>query len=151
MMRRALLALAVFVTLAVPAFAGSFDGTLATGFEPRVPVSAFARPLAWFDSSRLHMTHSIAVGSGFSGASSALQTTEFSYAFRAPLIMKVSVGNTLGTGLSQNGSGFFLQGLDLSYQPTSHSTLRVQYQNVRSPLQYGAGSRDPYGRSFWGY
>ncbi len=156
MMRRALVVVAMLVTVAawgVPAGAGEFDRTFATGYQPRVPVSAFARPLSWFDSSRLHMTHSIAVGSGFSGTTAALQTTEFSYAFRAPLTMKVSIGNTLGTGAgsSGNGANFFLQGLDVSYQPNAHSTLRVQFQNVRSPLQYGPGYQDPLGRSFWGY
>ena len=150
MMRRAVLAVAALVTLAAPAFAGTLDGASATGYQPRVPISAFARPLAWFDSSRLHMTHSVSVGSGMSGSTSALQTTEFSYAFRAPLTMKLSVGNTLGTAAGQTGSGFFLQGLDLSYQPTSHSMFRVQFQNVRSPLQYGPGSANQFGHSYWG-
>ncbi|MBI5170839.1 MAG: hypothetical protein HZA61_15225 [Candidatus Eisenbacteria bacterium] len=154
MMRRAMSVLGLLLAFAVPAAANSLDGAVATGYAPRVPVSAFARPLAWFDSSRLHMTHSIAVGSGFSGGTSALQTTEFSYAFRAPVTLKVAVGNTLGTsgfGGSSNGANFFLQGLDLGYQPSANTTLRVVFQNVRSPLQYGAGNPSPYGRSFWGY
>lgn len=151
MLRRAFLMMAVLAALAVPVFAGDFSTPVATGFTPRVPVSAFARPLSWFDSSRLHMTHSIAVGSGFSGGTSALQTTEFAYAFKAPLTMRVSVGNTLGTGLQSNGANFFLQGLDMAWQPNSHSTLRIQYQNVRSPLQYGNSWGSPYGSSLSGW
>ncbi|MFN8586444.1 MAG: hypothetical protein U0704_01490 [Candidatus Eisenbacteria bacterium] len=151
MMRRAFLVVAVLAALAVPAFAGDFTTPVATGYAPRVPVSAFARPLAWFDSSRLHMTHSIAVGSGFAGGTAALQTTEFSYAFKAPLTMKVSVGNTLGTGAQSNGANFFLQGLDMAWQPNAHSTLRVQFQNMRSPLQYGNGYRDAFGNPLTGW
>ena len=120
MMRRAFLVVAVLAALAVPVLAGDFSTPVATGYAPRVPVSAFARPLSWFDSSRLHMTHSIAVGSGFTGGTTALQTTEFAYAFSAPITMKVSVGNTLGTGVPSNGATFFLQGLDMAWQPNSH-------------------------------
>lgn len=151
MMRRAFLVVAVLAALAVPAFAGDFSTPVATGYTPRVPVSAFARPLSWFDSSRLHMTHSIAVGSGFTGGTAALQTTEFAYAFKAPITMKVSVGNTLGTSVQSNGANFFLQGLDMAWQPNSHSTFRIQYQNVRSPLQYGPAWGSPYGNSLSGW
>lgn len=151
MMRRAFLVVAVLAALAVPAFAGDFSTPVATGYSPRVPVSAFARPLAWFDSSRLHMTNTVAFGSGFSGGTSALQTTEFSYAFKAPLVMKVSVGNTLGTGAQSNGANFFLQGLDMAWQPNAHSTFRIQYQNMRSPLQYGNAWGSPYGNSLSGW
>ena len=37
------------------------------------------------------------------------------------------------------------------YQPSANTSLRVVFQNVRSPLQYGAGYADPYGRSAWGW
>jgi hypothetical protein len=154
MMRRAISVLGLLVAFAVPVAANTLDGAVATGYAPRVPVSAFARPLSWFDSSRLHMTHSIAVGSGWGGGTSALQTTEFAYAFRAPMTLKVSVGNTLGTsgfsGSSSNAN-FFLQGLDFGYQPSANTSLRVVFQNVRSPLQYGAGYTDRYGRSAFGW
>jgi len=61
--------------------------------------------------------------------------------------MSVRVANAFGAGTSSNSS-MYLEGLDMSYRPTSNSVLRVQFQNVRSPLQYGYGNPE---RSFWGY
>ena len=100
-----------------------------------------------FDPSQFHMSATVSMGSGYGAGASALQTTSFSYQFRAPLAVSVQVGNAFGAGAA-SGSSFFLQGLDVSYKPTANSMFRVQFQNVRSPLQYGYGSPE---RGFWGY
>ncbi len=146
----------VFATLALTAAtatAGSLSDPLAAGFTPRVPVSALGMMGSWFDPSRLHMSSTFSVGSssgtGWGAGTNALQTTSFSYAFKAPVWMSVSVGNAFGPGAA-NGSSFFLQGLDLAYQPTANSVFRIQFQNVRSPLQYGNSMYAP-GRGPWGY
>ena len=120
------------------AHSGSFSDPGAAGFTPRVPLSAFTRPAAWFDPSRLHLSSTLAFGSGFSGGSNGLQTTSLQYQFKAPVTMSVSLGNAFGAG-SANGSSFFLQGLDLSWRPNSNSLFRVTFEDVRSPLQYGYG------------
>jgi hypothetical protein len=140
MMRRAVVLVALLACSSSAALAqsGTFSDPASAGFSPRVPVSALARPAAWFDPARLHMSSTIAVGSGW-GTTSALQSTSFMYQFRAPVSMSVTVGNELGTGGASHGASFFLQGLDLSWKPNGNSMLRVQFQNLRSPLQYGNG------------
>ncbi len=144
MMRRAALVLAFVAGTAATASSGVLSDPTAAGFSPRVPVSALARPAAWFDPARLHMSSTIAVGSGW-GTTSALQSTSFMYQFRAPVTMAVTLGNQLGTGSAGRGMSFFLQGLDLSWKPTGNSMVRFQFQDLRSPLQYGYG----YGHGGW--
>ena len=141
----ALAALALTAATAASAPAGSLTDPLDAGFTPRVPVSALGIMGSWFDPSRLHMSSTISVGSGWGAGSgtNGLQTTSFSYQFRSPLSMNVSIGNAFGPGTSSNSS-FFLQGLDLAYHPTANSVFRIQYRDFRSPLQYGWGGP-------WGY
>lgn len=119
----------------------------ALGFQPRVPVSALARPAAWFDPARLQLSTSVSVGSGFGGGSEALQVTSLSYRFAKPVWMNVSVGNAWGRNAARNGSSLFLEGLDLGYRPFSSLQIQVHYRDLRSPLQYGTVDR-PFG---WGY
>ena len=99
---------------------------------PRVPVSAFARPAAWLDPSRLQ----ISFGSGFGGgAGQGLQVTRFQYRVGEPLALRVSLGNSFGAP-GGRGSSPFLEGLDLAYRPFDSFMIQVRYQDVRSPLQY---------------
>lgn len=150
MMRRAVPALVVLMLTAAPCFAGSITDPYSAGFTPRVPISQLGGMASWFDPSRLHLSSTIAVGSGFGSGTAALQTTSFSYQFKAPLRMNVSVGNAFGTGGIAN-SKFFLQGLDVAWQPSANSLLQIQFRNVRSPLQYGYGFADQGVRGPWGY
>lgn len=146
MVRRAALVLAVVACSAVMAHASSVSDPLAAGFEPRVPISSLARPAAWFDPSRLHMSSTIAFGSGWGGTSSALHSMSFMYQFRAPVAMNVTVGNQLGTGAGTDANAsFFLQGVDVSWKPSGNSLIRFQYQDLRSPLQYGSMGGYGYG------
>jgi hypothetical protein len=143
----------VFALLVVlaggPAAAASLGSS--SMFSPRVPVSLFGLARDWIDPSRLHVSSTLSVGTSSWGSSStsALQTTTLSYAFRAPLAMSVSLGNAWGGGTPRNGQSFFLQGFSVAYQPSRSVLLQVQYQDVRSPLQY---SPMGYGvPSRWGY
>ncbi|MEY4071048.1 MAG: hypothetical protein RL721_1662 [Candidatus Eisenbacteria bacterium] len=114
------------------------------GFAPRVPISAFARPAAWFDPSRLKFSSTVAFGTGWGGRSSALQTLGFSYAFSAPVTMNVSIGNTFGTGFNDAGRNpFFLEGFDVTWRPSRNATFRVEMRDMRSPLQYGGTGYTP--------
>jgi hypothetical protein len=138
--------------VAATAHAGSFGDASGSGafYSPRVPISALARPAAWFDPSRLHVSTSVTVGSGFGGGTSALQRTSFHYDFGMPLSLNVSVGNAWGPGTAR-GNSFFLEGLDVGYRPFQSMLIRVQYRDVRSPLQYTDGFRSPYGSPiYWG-
>lgn len=135
---------ALAVVAAVPrARAGELYEPAAAGYSPRVPLSAFSAPMAWFDPSRLHLTSTISMGSGFGGGpTNALSVTSLAYQFRAPLSMSVSLGNTFGSGgIGGAGSSFFLEGFDVAWHPTKNSLFRVEMQNVRSPLQYGSWGR----------
>ena len=64
--------------ISVPALAGiasaqvanpnGFDlSSGASPFAPRVPVSEFAQPASWLDPSRLHISTTVSVGTGFGG------------------------------------------------------------------------------------
>jgi hypothetical protein len=143
---RFLLPAALAVAMAAECRAAAFDRgeLLGSGFSPRVPVSALARPAAWFDPSRLQVSTSVSVGSGFGGGTNALQITSFSYRFGTPLYMNVNVGNAWGPG-SARGRSFFLQGLDVGYRPWPGLMFQVHYRDVRSPLQVPAGYGYGYG------
>ncbi len=146
MMRRIAIVLVALSLTAATARANSGFDRLGTGFQPRVPVSMLGSMGRWFDPSRFHMSSTLTVGSGWGSGANALQVTQFAYQFRAPLSMSVSVGNAFGTGTSSS-SKMFLEGLDATYQPNANMVFRVQFQNVRSPLQYGMNPE----RGFWGY
>ena len=148
MVRRLVLALLVSMSAASTAHAGLFSDPAAAGFSPRVPISSLGGVSRLFDPSRLQMSTSFIVGSGLGSTTSALNITSFRYQFRAPLSLSMSFGKAFGPGTSADRSSFFLEGLDMRYQPTRNSVVRIQYQNMRSPLQYGALG---YGadRSYW--
>ena len=122
--------------------------TTGTGFTPQVPISGFAQPKFGIDPSRLSMSTTFSVGTGFAGQSDALSVTRFGYQFKAPIWMSVSVGSHFGNGgMNQMNSAFFLEGLDFAWRPNPNMLFQVQYKDVRSPLQYDTGLgyiRDPY-------
>lgn len=127
-----------------------FGSQPSSSFSPRVPVSAFARPASWLDLSRLHVTTSVTVGSGFGGGTSALQVTSLAYQLASPLAVRVSIGNTFGGGAFSNGNGMFLEGFSVAYRPHPSFQVNVDYRDIRSPLQYQSyspfGYYSPYGR-----
>lgn len=153
MTRRIALCLFALTCAALPASAGVSMDPMSAGFAPRVPVSLLAQPVAWFDPSRLHLSSTMTVGSGFGQGAQGLQVTSLLYQFRSPLTMRVSLGNAFGSGTADRGSSFFLEGLDLSYQPSASTMFRVQFRDVRSPLQrggYGYGYGYAADHAFWG-
>ena len=137
----ALLAAAIATVAGASTPGGSpFFGTGYSGGPGSVPVSALAMPSRWLDRSRLNVSSEFTFGSSSGFGSGGLQVTRLSYQFAAPLRMRVSVGNAFGGGVRDDGK-FFLEGLDVNYQPFRSMTLNVQYRNLRSPLQmpYGYG------------
>lgn len=148
------LRVAVLATLLVAwasaAHASDFASTPSIlGFTPKVPVSALARPAGWFDPSRLHMSTSVTMGSGFGGGAEGLQVTSLRYQFQAPVWMNVNVGNAWGASARGNNS-MFLEGLDLGVRPFANFQIQVHYRDFRSPLQYGAYNPYNFRPTGWG-
>ncbi len=125
-----MLVVAIVLAVAAPAGAQSLSGLS----YPAVPVSKLAAPMLSFDPSRLHVSMSVTMGTGF-GGTSGLQVTSLSYQFRAPLWLQVSVGNAIGAGTSGRNTPF-LEGMSLAWKPRSSMLFQFQYQDFRSPLQY---------------
>jgi hypothetical protein len=128
---------------------GGFGSSGSSSFQPLVPISGLARAASWFDPSRLHLSSTVSVGSGY-GTTSALQVTSLSYQFGRPLSMSVSIGNSFGPNAGHAGTNpFFLEGFDLTWRPSGNAIFRVEMHDVRSPLQldprgYGYGFGNPY-------
>jgi hypothetical protein len=114
---------------------GPYSGA-GDSFAPQVPVSAFARPAAWLDPSRLHVSTTVSVGTGWGGRTDALQVTSLSYQIGAPLAVRLSVGNAFGGSAADRARGFFLEGFQVAYRPHPSLLFNVDYRDVRSPLQY---------------
>lgn len=147
--RFTVLVIAMFgVLLAAPrAQAGFMNDPASAGFAPRVPMSAFARPASWFDPQRLKLASTVSFGTGFGGGTDGLQVTSLSYQFRAPITMSVNVGTAFGPNAAKSQNPFFLEGLNVTWQPSRNTMFRVEMRDVRSPLQYGYGN---YGYGPWG-
>jgi len=126
---------------AMPANVSGFSASPVGGYSPQVPVSAFARPAGWLDMSRLHVTTSFSMGTGFGGGASGLQVTSLAYQFGSPLAVQVSFGNTFGAG--SPGSSMFLEGFSVAYRPHPSFQINVDYRDIRSPLQYQTAN--PFG------
>lgn len=140
MIRRAVVALIALSLAATTAVASPVADPAAAGFQPLVPISLLARPMQWFDASRLHFSNTMTVGSG-SWGTSALNVTALSYQFKAPITMQLRMGTEFGPqGAGGQGASVFLEGLDMTWRPSENSMFRVQWRDVRSPLQYGSGT-----------
>lgn len=112
-----------------------------------IPAGALARGLSWFDRSRLSISTSVTVGSGF-GGTQGLQVTRLGYQFGAPVALSVGLGNRFG-GPGQMSP--FLESLSLRYQPSGSTMFHFEFRDVRSPLQL-TRDRDPFARdAWWGY
>jgi hypothetical protein len=108
----------------------------ASPFSPRVPVSEFARPASWLDPSRLHISTTVSVGTGWGGGTDGMQVTSLSYQLASPLAVQVSLANAFGASAATRGNGMFLEGLHLAYRPHPMFQLNIDYRDIRSPLQY---------------
>ena len=144
-------AAALSLALAGPSFASTFPGLESQpfAFTPRVPVSGLVAPAAWLDPSRLHFSTSVSVGSGFGGGAQGLQVSSLTYSFKAPMALRVSVGNAFGgPGAWGQRNGLFLEGVDFAWRPSASTSFQIGFHDYRSPLQL---ARDPFGRDLWGY
>lgn len=146
--RRGIVVLTIAMVLATAcmpqraAMAGDESGfarsDAATSFAPIVPVSAFARPASWLDPSRLRISTTVSVGTGWGGGTDGLQVTSLSYQLSSPLAVRLSVANAFGAGALERGRGMFLEGFQLAYRPLPSLQFNIDYRDIRSPLQYSS-------------
>lgn len=127
---------------------GAFGAQEGSSFSPLVPVSAFARPAGWLDMSRMRVSTSVSVGTGFGGRTEALQVSTLSYQLAAPLAVRLSIGNTFGTGSFRSGNGMFLEGFAVAYRPHPSFQINVDYRDVRSLLQLSQSSQYPFSSGY---
>ena len=146
--RFAALVLLALLPTAVRAQTSVLSDSHAARYNPRVPLSAFARPASWFDPSRLKLASTMSFGTGLGGGADGLSVTSLSYHFRAPVTMSVNIGTAFGANAARSQNPFFLEGLNVTWQPSRNTLFRVEMRDVRSPLQYGYGGYGGYGP--WG-
>ena len=101
-------------------------------------------PSGLFDPSRFSISNTLrfgyAGGSGGYGGSAGLFTSSLGYKLKPNMALQVDVGahmNSAMYGVDGMSKGIFLQGAAFSWKPSANSLFRVEYQDVRSPLQYG--------------
>ncbi len=120
-------------------------------------------PRSIFDPSRLTISNSMVFGyssggSGFSPGSAGLFTSSLGYRMANNAALHVDVGAHMNPAFGGGGTekGIFLQGAAFDWRPTRNSLLRVEYRDMRSPLQagYGYGNAHGYGNGYgtggWG-
>ncbi len=107
-------------------------------------------PRGLFDPGKLTIRNSMTFGyssGGPLGGSSGLFTSSLGYQLRSNALLPVDVGAHMNPAFSGNGTqqGIFLQGATFDWKPSTNSLVRVEYRDVRSPLQYGYS---PYGYGY---
>ena len=102
-------------------------------------------PSSLFDPSRFSISHSMQFGYTAGGAtqgSAGLWTSSLGYRVRNNTMLRVDVGAHMNPAFGGEGGmqkGIFLQGATLDWKPSRNSLVRLEYRDMRSPLQYGYG------------
>lgn len=109
-------------------------------------------PSSLFDPSRFSISNTLSFGyaggsSAYGGGTAGLFTSSLGYRMSPNMNLRVNVGANInpaygGAGLSR---GIFLEGASFDWHPTHNSLFRVEYRDMRSPLQNGWGSGYGYG------
>ncbi len=116
------------------------------------PRSSNLLPRSIFDPSRLSISNSMVFGYssggyGFSSGSAGLFTSSLGYRIAGNAALHVDVGAHMNPafGGGDTQKGIFLQSAAFDWKPTRNSLLRVEYRDMRSPLQAGYGYGNGYG------
>jgi hypothetical protein len=101
-------------------------------------------PSGLFDPSRFSISNTMRFGYasggyGYGGGSAGLFTSSLGYKLKPNMALQVDVGAHMNPAYGVEGmsKGIFLQGAAFSWKPSANSLFRVEYQDMRSPLQYG--------------
>ncbi|MGH7726893.1 MAG: hypothetical protein ACREOU_15835 [Candidatus Eiseniibacteriota bacterium] len=129
-------------------FPGGSSATSASSYTMPKPGSIL--PSSLFDPSRFSIrnsfTYGYTSGGGFKG-SAGLFTSSLGYVLKPNMRFAVDVGAHINPAFSgeEVQKGIFLQGAAFDWNPTRNSLVRIEYRDLRSPLQYGG-----YG-GYWGH
>ncbi len=109
-------------------------------------------PSSLFDPSRFSISNSLVFGvsSGsraYGGGTAGLFTSSLGYRVAPNMALRVNVGAHVNPafGSGDVSKGVFLEGASFDWRPGKNSLLRVEYRDVRSPLQ------NPWGYGYGGY
>ena len=133
-------------TFTAPTTSESFSSPRPGGLLPR----------GLFDPSRFTLHTSLSMGytsgGGPYGGSAGLFTSSLGYRVSGNSMLRVDVGAHMNPAFGGGGTekGIFLQGAMFDWKPTHNSLVRVEYRDLRSPLQYGYGGYG-YGYAPYGY
>ena len=148
--------LLVFLLVAAPVRAqGGWQlpsSAVTSGESYATPRGSNLLPRSIFDPSRLSISNSMVFGYstggyGYASGTSGLFTSSLGYRVANNAALRVDVGAHVNPafGGSGNDKGIFLQGAALDWRPTRNSLVRVEYRDMRSPLQ------SPYGYGGYGF
>ena len=106
-------------------------------------------PTGLFDPSRLTISNTLRFGASSGGpmtGTAGLFTSSLGYRLKPNMALNVDVGAHINPAYGYEGTtkGIFLQGAAFSWKPSANSLFRVEYQDLRSPLQYGYYGYSPY-------
>jgi hypothetical protein len=124
-----------------------------SGITSSAPRSGGLLPLSLFDPSRLTFSNSLvfgmSTGSGFGNGTAGLFTSSLGYKLNPKMALRLNVGAHVNPAFGSNeiARGIFLEGAAFDWHPSANSLLRVEYRDVRSPLQnsWGYGYGPSYG------
>jgi hypothetical protein len=148
-----------FMTLlcATPAVAQDFTSPSAnpsySGISSPAPHSGGILPIGLFDPRKFSISNTLsfgyAGGSGY-GGSAGLFVSSLGYQLKSNMALHVNVGAHMNPAFGSNdlAKGIFLEGATFDWKPSTNSLLRVEYRDIRSPLQswgYGSGFAPSYG------
>ena len=125
-----------------------------SGITTSAPRPGGLLPASLFDPSRFSISNSlvfgVSTGSGFGNGTSGLFTSSLGYRLKPNMALHVNVGAHVNPafGSNETSRGIFLEGAAFDWRPSANSLLRVEYRDLRSPLQqnpWGYGYSPAYG------
>jgi len=140
---------------ATPAVAQDFTSPSAnpsyTGISSSAPRSRGLLPIGLFDPRKFSISNTLsfgyAGGSGY-GGSAGLFVSSLGYQLKPNMALHVNVGAHMNPSFgssSELAKGVFLEGATFDWKPGANSLLRVEYRDIRSPLQNQWGYAPAYG------
>lgn len=124
-----------------------------SGISTSAPRGSGLLPASLFDPSRFSISNSlvfgVSTGSGYGNGTSGLFTSSLGYRLKPNMSLRLNVGAHVNPAFGSNGTakGIFLEGASFDWRPTGNALLRVEYRDLRSPLQnsWGYGYQPSYG------
>jgi len=149
----------VFVTLLAAAPVCAQDLTQPSASPAYTGISSSPRsggilPSSLFDPKRFSISNSLVFGVSTgtnaygNNGTAGLFTSSLGYKLSPNMMMRVNVGahiNPAYGSSNETAKGVFLEGASFDWRPTANSLLRVEYRDMRSPLQnpWGYGGYAP--------